>query len=91
MASSVAHPDPNGSDPTSLWLWCRPAAAALIRPLAWEPPYAAGAAIKRKRKEKRKKLGHRNAMHFVIALPGGSSLEFSHHTPRSLGLKDTCG
>ena len=24
-----------------LWLWCRPAAIALIRPLAWEPPYAA--------------------------------------------------
>ena len=30
-----------------LWLWCRPAAAALIRPLAWEPPYAEGAALKR--------------------------------------------
>ena len=27
-----------GSDPTLLWLWCRPAATALIRPLAWEPP-----------------------------------------------------
>ena len=25
-------------------LWCRPAATAPIRPLAWEPPYAAGAA-----------------------------------------------
>ena len=23
-----------------LWLWCRPAATALIGPLAWEPPYA---------------------------------------------------
>ena len=27
-----------------LWLWCRLAAAAPIQPLAWEPPYAAGAA-----------------------------------------------
>ena len=27
---------------------CRPAAAAPIRPLAWEPPYAAGAALKSK-------------------------------------------
>ena len=27
-----------------LWLWHRPVATALIRPLAWEPPYAAGAA-----------------------------------------------
>ena len=42
------------SDPTSLWLWLwlwhRLAAAAPIRPLAWEPPYAAGAALKRKKK-----------------------------------------
>ena len=27
-----------------LWLWRRPAAVALIQPLAWEPPYVAGAA-----------------------------------------------
>ena len=32
-----------------LWLWCRPAAVAPIRPLAWEPPYAAGTALKRKK------------------------------------------
>ena len=30
-------------DPTLLWLWCRPAAIALIQPLTWEPPYATGA------------------------------------------------
>ena len=41
----------HGLDPTLLWLWCRPAAAALIRPLPWELPYAAGAAIKRKKKK----------------------------------------
>ena len=29
-----------------LWLWYRPVARALIGPLAWEPPYATGAAIK---------------------------------------------
>ena len=28
-----------------LWLWRRLAAADLIRPLAWEPPYAVGAAL----------------------------------------------
>ena len=33
-----------GTDPTLLWLWCRPAATAPIRLLAWEPPYAMGAA-----------------------------------------------
>ena len=32
-------------DPALLQLWCRPTAAAPIGPLAWEPPYAAGAAL----------------------------------------------
>ena len=35
----------HGSDPTLLWLWCRLVATALIGPLAWEPPYATGAAL----------------------------------------------
>ena len=29
-----------------LWPWCRLAATAPIRPLAWKPPYATGAALK---------------------------------------------
>ena len=33
-----------GSDPTLLWLWRRPVAIAPIGLLAWEPPYAVGAA-----------------------------------------------
>ena len=49
-----------GSDPVLLWLWRRPAATALIRPLAWEPPYAVGAALeKTKNKNKRKTCGCR--------------------------------
>ena len=35
-------------DVALLWLW--PAAIALIQPLAWEPPYAAGMAPKKKKK-----------------------------------------
>ena len=35
------------SDPVLLWLWHRPAATALIGPLAWEPPYAAGTALEK--------------------------------------------
>ena len=35
-------------DPVLPWLQRRPAAAALIRPLAWELPYAAGVAMERK-------------------------------------------
>ena len=34
-------------DPALLWLWGRPATAAPVRPLAWEPPYAAGVALKK--------------------------------------------
>ena len=41
----------HGSDPALLWLWCRSAAVALIRPLAWEPPYTAGAALEKTKKE----------------------------------------
>ena len=39
-----------GLDP--VWLWCRLAAAAPIRSLAWELPYVAGAALKREEKNK---------------------------------------
>ena len=38
-----------------LWLWHRPAATAPVRPLAWEVPYAMGAALKRLKKKKKKK------------------------------------
>jgi len=37
-----------------LWLWRRLATTAPIRPRAWELPYAAGVAAKRKQKEKNK-------------------------------------
>ena len=33
-----------------LWLWHRPADANPIEPLAWEIPYAAGAALKSEKK-----------------------------------------
>ena len=38
-----------GSDPELLllWLWLRQAAVARIRPLAWEPPYAASVALRK--------------------------------------------
>ena len=35
------------SDPMLLWLWFRPAATPPIQPPAWEPPYAAGTALKK--------------------------------------------
>ena len=42
------------SDPALLWLWCRPAATALTGPLAWEPPHAAGVALKRPKQNKKR-------------------------------------
>ena len=56
MSCGVGHR--RSSDPELLWLWRRPAAAAPIRPLAWEPPYAMAAAqemAKRQKKKKKKK------------------------------------
>ena len=44
------------------WLWCRLAAIAPIGPLAWAPPYVAGAALKRQ-KTKQKKKKEKNSEH----------------------------
>ena len=42
----------HGPDLVLLWLWRRPAATALTKPLAWEPPNAMGEALKSKKKKK---------------------------------------
>ena len=44
-----------GLDPVLLWLWRKPAAVAPIRPLAWEPPYAAGTAPEKAKRQKQNK------------------------------------
>ena len=44
------------SDPELLWLWRRPVATAPIGPLAWEPPYAEGAAQRNSKKKTKKKM-----------------------------------
>ena len=41
------------SDPLLLWLWHRPAATALIGPLAWEPPYVAEMAQEMAKRQKK--------------------------------------
>ena len=61
-----------GLDPTFLWLWFwrRPVATAPIRPLAWEPPYAAGAAqeIATTTTTKRQKTKKKKRKNFKICL-----------------------
>ena len=59
--------------PTLLWLWCRPAAVALIGPLAWEALYAMCAALKRqkdrkKTKRQKKEKSMEKSMPEIIAL-----------------------
>ena len=44
----------HGSNLALLWLWRRPAAVTPIRPLAWEPPNAVGAALKSKKRKRTK-------------------------------------
>ena len=43
-----------------LWLWHRPVATAPIRSLAWEPPYAADAALEMTKKKKKKERETKN-------------------------------
>jgi len=70
------------SDPALLWLWCRLVATAPIRPLAWESPYAAGAAQEIAKRQKKKKvyvklslnsqqLCEEDRMHYIIASYNG--------------------
>ena len=58
----------HGLDPALLWL----AAVAPIRPLAWQLAYAAGAALRSKKKRRRgkKKIGILET--FILVLVGGN-------------------
>ena len=55
MSCGVGHR--HGSGPMFLWLWPRPAVAARIGPLAWEPPYPMGMTLRRQKDKKKKKGG----------------------------------
>ena len=57
MSYGVGHR--SSLDPVWLWLWHRLAAVAPIQPLAWEPPCAAGVALKSKKK-------YPNLIYFVL-------------------------
>ena len=63
LMNQISIPEDTGSIPgltqrvkdlAWLWLWCRPVAIVPIRPLVWEPPDAAGVALKRRKKKKTK-------------------------------------
>ena len=75
-----------GSDLMLLWLLHRLAAIAPVRPVAWEPPYAASAALKKSKKENRKdRMLVRGASGQAWKLPRGScGLQFYY--PRGVGV-----
>ena len=56
----------HSSDLALLWLWCRPAATVLFQLLAWEPPYAAGMALKRKERKRGREEGKKGGWIFVL-------------------------
>ena len=68
-----------GLDPASLWLWRRPVATAPIQPLAWKLPHAAGVALKKTKKGKRK----------IVSMWTGI-LSPTHSTDLRCGLENEC-
>ena len=69
------------------WLGCGIAVAvALIQPLAWELPYAAGAAQKRKKQEKEKKILSTMTFHHALMLP---YIEFKNQLFSKTAIKMT--
>ena len=55
-------------DPTLLWLWCRPAAAAPTGPLAWELSYATGMGIKSKKRKEKKSCSQYSLIILLMAI-----------------------
>ena len=70
------------SDPELLWLWRRLVSTALIRPLAWEPPYATGAALEKAKRQKKKKKKRRH-IHTIQC--------WRKHTLSSIAFQSTNG
>ena len=56
------------SDPELLWLSRRLVATAPIRPLAWEPPSAAGAALEKAKRQKKKKSESQKNLSLVLVV-----------------------
>ena len=64
-----------------LWLWCRPAATAPIRPLAWEPPYAAGSGPRKGKKTKQKNTTNWSPQSLSQHLPVSPRVPILCHLP----------
>ena len=71
----------HGLDLALLWLWRRPAAVALIGPLAWEPPYAVGKGKKNPKNKKQLLIAVLLHLHFQegINTEGTFLVLFQYH------------
>ena len=58
-----------------LWLWCTLVATAPIRPLAWEPPHATGAALKQTNKKKQNRNRLTNIENNIMIAKGIAGVE----------------
>ena len=69
----------HGLDLALLRLWCRPAAVALIRPLAWKPPLALGKVLRRQKKKKKPQNGYTvfYSIHMIIWRSVGMERKFA--------------
>ena len=83
MSSGVGHRC--GSDLAWLWLWL--AAAALIQPLAWEPPYAMGVALKKKARKFKRRVN--SAICDKIVGPGEHYAKWNKPVPETQVLNDS--
>ena len=65
-----------------LWLWCRPAAVALILPVAWELPYATDTALK----SKKSKTDKQNTTPFAQEFSCGAAVKDLALSLQQLGI-----
>ena len=86
-----------GSDPTQLWLWHRPVATAPIQPLAWEPPYATGVALKKAKRQTNKIItlftrgSYQNTKYYLSCASLNSSVQNSNVSFLALMVPDMYG
>ena len=71
-----------------LWLWCRPGAAAPIRPLAWEPLHAAGSALKRQKTKTNQKT--KTTKHTITIWPNNPISKYIPQKLKAGTWTDTC-
>ena len=83
MSSGIGYR--HGSDLAWLWLWCGPAATAPIQPLAWEHPYAVGAALKGQKDKKKNYAKHEKKAFLATAL--SNKLSNCHWTSQGYAVQ----